>query len=34
VLRYRDDKTARDADTMETVRAIASGQRPPDGAQI
>jgi DNA ligase-1 len=27
VLRYRDDKTAADADTIETVRAIAAGQR-------
>jgi DNA ligase 1 len=26
VIRYRDDKTARDADTIETVRAIAAGQ--------
>jgi DNA ligase-1 len=29
VLRYRDDKTAADADTIETVRAIAAGQRKP-----
>jgi DNA ligase-1 len=28
VLRYRDDKSANDADTIETVRAIAAGQRP------
>jgi DNA ligase-1 len=27
VIRYRDDKTAADADTVETVRAIATGQR-------
>jgi len=27
VVRYRDDKTAADADTIETVRAIAAGQR-------
>jgi DNA ligase-1 len=27
VIRYRDDKTAADADTIETVRAIAAGQR-------
>jgi DNA ligase-1 len=27
VIRYRDDKTAADADTIETVRAIAGGQR-------
>ena len=26
VIRYRDDKTASDADTIETVRAIAAGQ--------
>jgi DNA ligase-1 len=29
VIRYRDDKTAADADTIETVRAIAAGQRKP-----
>jgi DNA ligase-1 len=29
VIRYRDDKTAADADTIETVRLIAAGQRPP-----
>ena len=29
VIRYRDDKTAEDADTIETVRAIAAGQRAP-----
>ncbi|HET7131310.1 MAG TPA: hypothetical protein VFJ95_03645, partial [Gammaproteobacteria bacterium] len=28
VIRYRDDKTAADADTIDTVRAIAAGQRP------
>jgi DNA ligase-1 len=27
VLRYRDDKTAAEADTIDTVRAIAAGQR-------
>jgi len=27
VVRYRDDKTAQEADTIETVRAIAAGQR-------
>jgi DNA ligase-1 len=27
VIRYRDDKTAADADTIETVRAIAAKQR-------
>ena len=32
VIRYRDDKTAADADTIETVRAIAAGQRPPNQA--
>jgi len=26
VIRYRDDKTASDADTIETVRAIAAGK--------
>jgi DNA ligase-1 len=29
VLRYRDDKTPADADTIDTVRAIAAGQRGP-----
>jgi DNA ligase 1 len=29
VVRYRDDKTAAQADTIETVRAIAAGQHPP-----
>jgi DNA ligase-1 len=29
VIRYRDDKNAEDADTIETVRAIAAGQRAP-----
>ena len=29
VIRYRDDKTASDADTIETVRSIAAGQPPP-----
>jgi DNA ligase-1 len=29
VLRYRDDKTAADADTIETVRAIAAGRGSP-----
>ncbi len=29
VIRYRDDKTASDADTIETVRAIAAGQPAP-----
>jgi DNA ligase 1 len=33
VLRYRDDKKAAEADTIETVRAIAAGQRPPRGAE-
>jgi DNA ligase 1 len=28
VIRYRDDKTANDADTIETVRAIAAGRLP------
>ena len=28
VIRYRDDKTAADADTIETVRLIASKQKP------
>ena len=28
VIRYRDDKSATDADTIDTVRAIAAGQRP------
>jgi DNA ligase-1 len=28
VIRYRDDKTASDADTIETVRAIAAGKPP------
>jgi DNA ligase-1 len=28
VIRYRDDKSAADADTIDTVRAIAAGQRP------
>jgi DNA ligase-1 len=29
VIRYRDDKTPAEADTIETVRAIAAGQRKP-----
>jgi DNA ligase-1 len=33
VVRYRDDKTAAEADTIETVRAIATGQRPPRGGE-
>jgi DNA ligase-1 len=32
VIRYRDDKTAGDADTIETVRAIAAGQRRSGGS--
>ncbi|GAB3462453.1 ATP-dependent DNA ligase [Kineococcus endophyticus] len=31
VVRYRDDKTAADADTIETVRGIASGRSRPAG---
>jgi DNA ligase-1 len=34
VIRYRDDKTAADADTIETVRAIAGGQRKVGDAPI
>jgi len=33
VLRYRDDKTADQADTIETVRAIHSGRAPAGGLQ-
>ena len=29
VLRHREDKTAADADTIDTVRAIHSGERHP-----
>jgi hypothetical protein len=32
VIRYRDDKTAAEADTLETVRAIAAGQRRTGGS--
>jgi DNA ligase-1 len=32
VIRYRNDKTADEADTIETVRAIAAGTRPADAA--
>jgi len=31
VKRYRDDKSAKDADTIETVRALYEGQRPRSG---
>ncbi len=31
VVRYRDDKTAAEADTIETVRGIASGRSRPAG---
>jgi DNA ligase-1 len=33
VLRYRDDKTSADADTIDTVRAIAAGQRGPQAGK-